>query len=373
MMYARCLAALLVLWPAVAAPPLASRYISVNPGSYHTCALTAEGTTVCWGSNKNAQLGRGAAGPSQPVPQPIAGATKFVRLSAGANHTCGLVAGGTVQCWGYNAFGQAGVKTPDIVTQPVPVATALKFVEISAGFTHTCAIAEGGSGYCWGDSRTGQGGAGVSGGSTAMPSMVRAPAGTKFTMIGAGGAFSCGLTSEQLVYCWGSNERGTLGTTVNEACPSGRAQVPCSRTPVLVSDTLKVRYLSVGQSHTCAITMTGSTVCWGSTYGASPAPVAEGHTFSMLTVGSGHTCGLEGGAVLCWGSNGSGKLGNGSTDKSDTPVTVSGQLGFGSVRAGFQHTCAITTSQSVFCWGDNLDGQLGNGTTTGSPTPVQVQ
>jgi len=355
-----------------AATPAATGFASINPGSYHTCALTAGGTAVCWGSNKNAQLGRGAAGASQPQPQPVATPLRYTRLSAGANHNCAITAGGGVQCWGYNAFGQAGVKTPDIVTRPVTVPTTLKFVEISAGFTHTCAIAEGGSAYCWGDSRSGQGGAGVSGGWSVAPAKVRAPEGTRFTMIGAGGAFSCGLTADQLVYCWGSNERGLLGTTVGDTCPAGRGQAPCSRTPVLVGGTLKVRYLSVGQTHTCAITIAGETVCWGGAYGATPAPAAAGHHFSMLTVGSGHTCGLEGASVQCWGSNISGKLGNGTTDRSDTPVAVTGSFSFGSMRAGFQHTCAITTSQSAVCWGDNMDGQLGDGTTTESSTPVKI-
>jgi alpha-tubulin suppressor-like RCC1 family protein len=363
------IALLLLPWRA-ASPGLT--FLSVNPGSYHTCALADGGAAVCWGSNKNAQLGRGAAGVSQPLPQPVAGTARFTRLSAGANHNCGLTADGGVQCWGYNAFGQAGVKSPDIVTLPTAVASAVKFIELAAGFTHTCAIAEGGSAYCWGDSRTGQGGAGVSGGSTAVPSQVRVPEGTRFRMIGAGGGFSCGLTADQLVYCWGSNERGMLGTPVNQTCPSGRAQVPCATTPILVSAELRARYLAVGQSHTCAITTKGATVCWGGAYGASLTPVAEGHAFDMLAVGSGHTCGLEAGALFCWGSNISGKLGNGSTERSDTPVPVTGQLSFGSVRAGFQHTCAITTAQAIVCWGDNLDGQLGNAGTTASATPTKI-
>jgi alpha-tubulin suppressor-like RCC1 family protein len=362
--------ALLVSLSSPASPALT--FLSVNPGSYHTCALADGGTAVCWGSNKNAQLGRGAAGASEALPQPVAGTARFTRLSAGANHTCGLTAEGGVECWGYNAFGQAGVKTAEVVTRPTAIATALKFTGIAAGFTHTCAIAEGGSAYCWGDSRTGQGGAGVSGGSTAVPSQVRVPQGTEFRMIGAGGGFSCGLTADEHVYCWGSNERGTLGLTVNQACASGRAQVPCSTTPILVSPDLRARYLAVGQTHSCAVTTAGATVCWGGTYGATVATVAEGHSFALLTVGSGHTCGLEEGAIFCWGSNVSGKLGNGSTERSDTPVPVVGQLSFGSVRAGFQHTCAITTSQSIVCWGDNLDGQLGNGTKTESATPVKI-
>lgn len=369
----RVLVTLALLSPAALAGQAPPRgYLSVNPGSYHTCALAGDGTTLCWGRNKNGQLGRGTVGASQPQPQPVAGALTFARLSAGANHNCGLTQGGLVQCWGYNAFGQAGVKTPELVSKPVTVASPVKFVEISAGFTHTCAIAQGGDAYCWGDSRTGQGGKGVSGGWSWVPAKVLAPAGTRFTMIGAGGGFSCGLTSDGSVYCWGANYRGALGAPATDTCAQGRTSIPCTRTPILVGNGLKARYLSVGQSHVCAIAENG-TLCWGAMYGEAPVAAAEGHRFAMLTVGSGHTCGLEGSSVLCWGSNFSGQLGNGSTDKSVTPVEVSGAVSFGSARAGFSHTCAIATSLSLFCWGDNLDGQLGDGTTNASSVPVRVQ
>ena len=78
------------------------------------------------------------------------------------------------------------------------------------------------------------------------------------------------------------------------------------------------------------------------------------------------------GGALCWGYNGDGQLGNGTTTSSLVPVQVHG-LSFGvtAVATGSWHTCAIVNS-SALCWGYNEDGELGNGTTTSSLTPGEV-
>ena len=371
---ARALLVLLAL-PMLAPAEQASRFLSVNPGWYHTCALAADGTAVCWGSNKNGQLGRGTTGAGQSIPRPVSGSPKYIRLAAGANHTCGLTANGVVQCWGYNAFGQLGVKTPDVSPTPVIVQTQtpVRFVEIAAGFTHTCAIAQGGAAWCWGDERAGQVGDGGSGGWSWVPSRVRAPDGTRFSAIGTGNSFTCGLADSQAVYCWGMGTYNSLGTPANERCATGRNQsAPCATKPLAVG-TVRARALAVGSSHACVIAIDGRTLCWGGSFGGTPKPIDGGHSFAMLAAGSNHDCGLENGTVLCWGWNTSGQLGDGSTDSSTLPVAVKTTSTFGSVRAGASHACAITADQSLVCWGDNQDGQLGNGSITPSSTPVHVQ
>jgi len=108
--------------------------------------------------------------------------------------------------------------------------------------------------------------------------------------------------------------------------------------------------------------------------GGAPVAVTGGHTFTSLTSGYHHTCGLISGtgAAYCWGRGGQGQLGNGQFSQSNTPVAVSGGLVFESLAAGSYHTCGTTSSGDVHCWGRNNDGELGTGdvSATGLPTAV---
>ena len=141
-----------------------------------------------------------------------------------------------------------------------------------------------------------------------------------------------------------------------------------------------------GADHSCALTTTGAVVCWGANFygqlgngtttdSLTPTPVTGlSSGVTAIAAGQYHTCAVTaGGGVVCWGYNEHGELGNGTTADSLTPTPVSG-LGSGvaAVAGGGYHTCALTTGGAASCWGANWDGQLGDGTTTDSVTPVAV-
>ena len=153
----------------------------------------------------------------------------------------------------------------------------------------------------------------------------------RFVTISSGQDFSCGVTPVHTVFCWGRNGDGELGdgTTTDRLTPVA------VKIPVGVS----IDSVSAGQDHACALTSTFK--------------------------------------VFCWGANGFGQLGTGSTIPRTTPglIAASG-LDFTSVSAAAQFTCGVTTTFVGFCWGLNQSGQLGSAinfnTTTPNPDTVSV-
>jgi alpha-tubulin suppressor-like RCC1 family protein len=142
--------------------------------------------------------------------------------------------------------------------------------------------------------------------------------------------------------------------------------------------------LSLGLTHSCALTSSGTVLCWGNntayklgdgTTTNRAAPVAAVGVAGALEVSSGgtHSCARTATGVLCWGANDRGQLGNGNMLTQTAPVAT---LVLGSdvaqLALGFQHSCARTTAGGVYCWGSNWRGQLGDGTTISRGTPAAV-
>jgi alpha-tubulin suppressor-like RCC1 family protein len=136
--------------------------------------------------------------------------------------------------------------------------------------------------------------------------------------------------------------------------------------------------ITAGEYHSCGLSASGAAYCWGRNgYGQlgdgtttsrnTPTPVAGGLTFTNISAArgnleSGHTCGVtSSGAAYCWGSNSKGQLGDGTKTSHLTPTPVTGGLSFAQISAGDRHTCGVTTSGAAYCWGWNFEGQLGNG------------
>src|SRR5437879_1989855 len=89
---------------------------------------------------------------------------------------------------------------------------------------------------------------------------------------------------------------------------------------------------------------------------STPVPVAGDLTFALLSAGGLHTCGVtSGGAAHCWGNNANGELGigSGSPNLSPTPLPVIGGLTFTALSVGYYHTCGVTASGAAYCWGWN--------------------
>jgi alpha-tubulin suppressor-like RCC1 family protein len=167
----------------------------ISAGSQHTCALLSDATIACWGANNDGQLGTGITSRDINVPVAVsegsnAGHT-VTRITASGYHTCAVLSDGTVSCWGRNEYGQLG--TGDTTNSNTPLAvtggalTGKTVTRVSAGREHTCALLANGTVACWGMSHTGR----LGNGSTIdsyIPVAVlwptRAAASTKPTILG---------------------------------------------------------------------------------------------------------------------------------------------------------------------------------------------
>jgi alpha-tubulin suppressor-like RCC1 family protein len=136
----------------------------------HTCAIQADTTVKCWGLNTDGQLGNGKSGTGQyePAAVQVAGLSGAVGIAVGSAHSCALLAGGTVKCWGSNACYNLGTTSGAQSTQPVEIPNLGGVLELAAGFDHTCVRTAAGV-KCWGCNDYGQLGRNVSIQKTAVP------------------------------------------------------------------------------------------------------------------------------------------------------------------------------------------------------------
>ena len=198
---------------------LASGVAAIAVGEYHTCALTSGGGVKCWGRNDHGQLGIGTT-TNFRVPVDVSGLGSDVSaIAAGGGHTCALMSGGGVKCWGSNDLGEVSNGTTDS-NVPVDVSGLASGVSaIAAGYVRTCALTSGGGVKCWGDNSFGGLGNGTTTASNVPVDVSGLASGV--TAISAGGEHTCALTSGGAVKCWGSNYAGQLGngTTTDSSVP----------------------------------------------------------------------------------------------------------------------------------------------------------
>ena len=313
------------------------------------------------------------------------------QISIGNEYSCALTQDGTVACWGRNEHGQLGNGTTTNSSVPVAVtggALAGKIVtHIATSAWHSCALTQDGTVACWGGNDYGQLGDGITTNSSVPVAVTGgALAGKTVTHIAIGYFHSCALTSDGVVVCWGRNDYGQLGdgTTTNSS-------VPVAVTGGVLAGKTVTRIDTRGL-HSCALTSDGVVVCWGyngygqlgdGTTSSSSVPVAvtggvlTGKTVTRIAIGAWHSCALTSdGVVVCWGYNYDGQLGDGTTTNSSVPVAVTGGVLAGKTvtrfAAGSVHSCALTSDGVVACWGANFYGTLGDGTTNNSSVPVAM-
>jgi len=350
-------------------------------GTEFICAVVAGGGVNCWGRNDRGQLGVDeSTGPQTCMTPDLPGGSQYgcsavpvsvcatgtmspcasfltgaVAVAAGDDFVCAVVSGGAVDCWGDADQGQLGngeppytvstLATPAPVCAPGGSAPCTSFltgaVAVAAGYEFTCALMADGAVACWGANLNGQLGDGtVASGiddniGSSSPVSVCAPGASapctqtlNATAIAAGFDFACAVVGSGGVQCWGGNDDGQLGVGAF-ADASACGTTTCSPTPMTVK----------GVGGTAALS------------GATAVAAGEGHACAIVS----------GGAVVCWGENTDGELGDGTTTNSSTPVAVcavgasapctSYLTGVTAITASDEFTCALLADGTVACWG----------------------
>lgn len=298
------------------------------------------------------------------------------KIFIGAQSSIALTSGGNLYGWGYNAFGQVGdgTTTHRIIPTAAGAAFAGPWASVSLAYYHNCGIKTAGSAWCWGRNDTGQLGNGTTTTSSTSPVQV---AGT-WTQIAAGGSagtvffgtafpvshWSCGVKSDTTGWCWGANDHGQLGdgTTTQRTSP---VQVSGAWTMIVPANS--------GGYHTCGIKTDGTAWCWGyngfgqlgngtTTDSGNPVQVSGTGSWASVSPGYINNCGIKtDGTVWCWGYNGSGQLGDGTATQRTSPVQISGGgTTWSKLSMGYATPCALKTDGTAWCWGNNGSGQAGN-------------
>jgi alpha-tubulin suppressor-like RCC1 family protein len=330
-------------------------------GDGHSCALTQAGYVRCWGDNSDYQLGLGHKlfeGKTHPYqildassgPNIVnLGGVAATDIAAGYGFTCAILTGGSVRCWGQNDKGQLGLGN---TTDPqVQVGSAINFgsgltaIAISASLGYACAILSDNNVHCWGDNSHGLLGLGNNT-STVYSGTVALASGTVVTGVATGPSHACALISGGAVHCWGDNREGEYGLG--------------STTPKNTNSALP------------------------SSYGN--ASLKSGLTATSISLGDSFNCSrLDDGELECWGYNGTGQLGLGSTQTvgdvaipGSTGLVSTGSTAVSQVVNGQSHTCILYANNAgIKCWGGNQSGELGYGDInnrgdTGSTTPLML-
>lgn len=335
---------------------------TVSNGDYHSCAIASDDTVWCWGRGATYALGNASTADHYTPIQ--TSSDSWYSITSGTFQSCGIKMDGTGWCWGNNSNGSAGMGGVAKVQTPTQISGGGTWEVLSHGSNHTCGVKTGGDAYCWGSENYGKLGNGST--STDRLTPISVSGSYVWKDISAGGSHTCGIQSDDTLWCWGKADYGQTGLNSNTNVSI----------PTQVSGGGSWADISTNYSTTCGIKSDGTVWCWGVTEaGNLTVPTQQGTDtdWARVTTGQGYQCAIKtDGTGWCWGYGGFAKGYNDDWPAS-LPTQISGAYEWNDIAAGGQgHSCGITVDGNVFCWGDGGYGKLGNGTTDEKTIPEAV-
>jgi alpha-tubulin suppressor-like RCC1 family protein len=332
----------------------------VSLGEDHACGLRGDGDLYCWGNAYELGLPETQTW----LPRAIGAGSKWIDVSAGGV-TCAIKEPGELYCWGKSLERALGTGDEDYLSEPTRVGSFDDWKHVSVGSGHTCAIrGDTGELYCWGDNGSGQ--LGIN--STTKADTPQSLGSSGWLEVDASG-HTC-ATRENGIWCWGNRAEGRIdgvSSLDNQLTPFEVAQGAWSSP-------------SASSTHTCAV-KEGQLYCWGDNYFGQlglgvpasyrsylPTRVGGSSGFSRVDGTYGHSCGIDAGALFCWGLNQWGQLGAEDFHDRVAPARVGTANDWETLDTRSYGSCAIRAG-ALYCWGDSTYGV--NGLTRGlTPTAV---
>lgn len=305
------------------------------------CAVRSDGSFWCWGEIRHHS--------GQSVPERMLGFGEINAISMGPAGDC-VVGHGALWCRQFDLLLDGGTEE---VSGLVDL-RGLVVVDVRSSDNDVCAIDQQRTAHCWGWNAYGQDDPGRPPYWIDPPGAVTAAAVDSFA---AGGGFICVVTGGDL-RCWGANDSGQCG-----APPPSTVSQPS----VLLR---AVDSVAAGESGACAVMRDGTVSCWGwlnllrdpsvSQWQPTAVPGLSAITSVSLDYDG---CALDRfGSVRCW-----------SVPGRQSPSIVRDLSDAIEVCTGTGHSCALRSNGAIVCWGRNNVGQLGDGTFEDSEVPVRVR
>jgi alpha-tubulin suppressor-like RCC1 family protein len=338
----------------------------ISTGGYSACAVLDDATAECWGYNFAGSLGDNVhtttADTDVPYPVKPFNLTNVVEIDAGSTNNCALKANGTVWCWGTNTFGELGDGTNYYSKKPAIVPGITEAVDIDVTYSTACAVIADGSVKCWGLNL----GKIFGDNSTNNLSPRTIPGFSNVQKFIIGRTFSCALLQNSDLKCAGDNSVGQLG--VGYVSPSNNSHIDA----IIASD---VKEFSVGGTNACYLNLNNEYYCWGSNnYGqvgddtgrpvTSPKLILSGVKTVSENIGYHQCVAMLDQTVKCWGYNPYDALGVNDNIQHDAPITSTEVPTdtYSKISSGYYFNCSLSeTNGAVACWGSNDHGQIGNG------------
>lgn len=337
-----------------------------------TVCLRFDGSLRCWKRSEGAQTPLLAAVP------PITGLGEVVDVSVGTNHTCAIVQGGQVYCWGHNEHGQIGAGRAEAqIDTPVRVDGIDGATAIVTGMMHSCVLLAEGRVSCWGWNADGQVGSDVEYAPEARvlvrPQIVLGISGA--TQLAAGRDQTC-VRMKNETWCWGrsyvKSQRNARGYHHNQAAK--------------VEELVNLQQFGFSGETACGLFKDGHVDCWGSgafsilpsrpLHADTPLPVILPPA-RHLSVGKYHGCAiLQDGKVSCWGWNNHGELGRKPQPDYEPKESaiVPGLPGrVDSLALGSATSCAVVHREELWCWGIMPQQPWVHGAGSETPTRVPIE